>query len=126
MTESENTEKFDKKTLEQCSVQGQVSYTDQQIASVHVQPIMPLNGKIEIVDYNPEWPALFAYEAQRVRAALREQVLLLEHVGSTSVPGLPAKPRIDMLLVVPDSAKEQAYVPQLEAASYVLHVREPE
>jgi GrpB-like predicted nucleotidyltransferase (UPF0157 family) len=61
-----------------------------------------------------------------VRAALGDRVLLLEHVGSTSVPGLAAKPRIDMLLVVADSTDEAAYVPALEAAGYVLHIREPD
>jgi GrpB-like predicted nucleotidyltransferase (UPF0157 family) len=52
-------------------------------------------------------------------------VIRLEHVGLTSVPGLAAKPIIDVLLVVPDSADEPAYVPDLEAAGYVLVVREP-
>jgi GrpB-like predicted nucleotidyltransferase (UPF0157 family) len=53
-------------------------------------------------------------------------VLVLEHVGSTSVPGLAAKPRIDLLLVVADSADEAAYVPALEAARYGLRIREPD
>ena len=53
-------------------------------------------------------------------------MIMLEHVGSTSVPGLAAKPRIDMLLVVPNSADEPAYVPPLEAAGYVLRIREPD
>jgi GrpB-like predicted nucleotidyltransferase (UPF0157 family) len=61
-----------------------------------------------------------------VRAALGEGVLVLEHVGSTSVPELAAKPRIDMLLVVADSANEAAYVPVLEAAGYELQIREPD
>ena len=50
----------------------------------------------------------------------------MEHIGSTSVPGLIAKPIIDILLVVTDSADESAYVPALEAAGYVLRVREPD
>ena len=49
----------------------------------------------------------------------------IEHVGSTSVPGLPAKPIIDILLVVADSAKETEYVTALEGAGYKLRVREP-
>jgi GrpB-like predicted nucleotidyltransferase (UPF0157 family) len=52
-------------------------------------------------------------------------VLLLEHVGSTSVPGLAAKPIVDIVLAVADSADEEAYVPALEAAGYVLRIREP-
>ena len=54
-----------------------------------------------------------------------ERVLLLEHAGSTSVPGLSAKPIIDMVMAVADSADEDAYVPPLEAIGYTLHVREP-
>src|SRR5262249_31921749 len=60
-----------------------------------------------------------------IRAALGGRVLLLEHVGSTSVPGLAAKPRIDILLVVADSSDEPSYVPPLEATGYRLHIREP-
>jgi GrpB-like predicted nucleotidyltransferase (UPF0157 family) len=51
---------------------------------------------------------------------------MLEHVRSTSVPGLAAKPIIDMLLIVPDSSDEASYVPALENAGYVLRIREPE
>jgi GrpB-like predicted nucleotidyltransferase (UPF0157 family) len=53
-------------------------------------------------------------------------VLRLEHVGSTSVPGLVAKPIIDILLVIADPANEAAYVPALERAGYVLRIREPD
>ncbi len=62
----------------------------------------------------------------RIRAALGEKVVRLEHAGSTSVPTLPAKPIIDIVLEVQDSADEPAYVPDLEAAGYVLRIREPE
>jgi GrpB-like predicted nucleotidyltransferase (UPF0157 family) len=88
--------------------------------------VAPLTKPIQIVDYSDDWPRLFAREAERVRAALGDRVLRLEHVGSTSVPGLAAKPRIDMLLVVANSANEAAYVPDLEAAGYVLQIREPD
>lgn len=53
-------------------------------------------------------------------------VRLLEHVGSTSVPGLPAKPVIDMLLIVDDSGDESSYLPRLEVGGYVLRIREPD
>lgn len=53
-------------------------------------------------------------------------MLLLQHAGSTSVPGLPAKPVIDIVLVVANSADEPAYLPALEAAGYTLRIREPE
>jgi GrpB-like predicted nucleotidyltransferase (UPF0157 family) len=76
--------------------------------------------------YDESWPVLFEREATRVRAALGERVLLIEHAGSTSVPGLSAKPVIDMVLAVPDSTDEAAYVPSLERAGYVLRLREPD
>src|SRR5262249_22637406 len=76
-------------------------------------------------DYDPGWPVLFAREAARIRAALGDCAVQVEHVGSTSVPGLAAKPIIDIVLAVPDSSDEQAYVPALEAAGYVLRAREP-
>jgi GrpB-like predicted nucleotidyltransferase (UPF0157 family) len=69
---------------------------------------------------------LFEREATRIRAVLRERVKLLEHAGSTSVPQLPAKPIIDMILAVPNSAEESTYVPALELAGYVLCIREPD
>jgi GrpB-like predicted nucleotidyltransferase (UPF0157 family) len=85
-----------------------------------------LDGRVRLVEYDPEWPRLYQREADRIRAALGERALLVEHVGSTAVPGLVAKPKIDILLVVADSAYEAAYVPPLEAAGYVLRIREPD
>ena len=65
-------------------------------------------------------------EERRIRGALGERALRIEHIGSTAVPGLIAKPLIDILLVVADSADEPSYVPTLEAAGYVLRIREPD
>jgi GrpB-like predicted nucleotidyltransferase (UPF0157 family) len=79
-----------------------------------------------LADYDPAWPKLFAREARRITAALGDRVLRIEHVGSTAVPGLAAKPIIDVLLVVADSGAEQTYLPAMEAAGYVLHIREPD
>jgi GrpB-like predicted nucleotidyltransferase (UPF0157 family) len=81
---------------------------------------------INLAPYNPEWPALYEREAARIRSTLGDRVVRLEHVGSTSVPGLSAKPQIDILLVVPDSGDEDAYVPDLHARGYRLTIREPE
>jgi GrpB-like predicted nucleotidyltransferase (UPF0157 family) len=100
--------------------------TEEQILAVYVGEVAPLLGPIYIADYDPEWPQLFKREAERIQAALGERVLSIDHVGSTSVPGLAAKPRIDVLLVVLDSSDEPSYVPALEAAGYVLRIREPE
>jgi GrpB-like predicted nucleotidyltransferase (UPF0157 family) len=99
--------------------------TEEEMRAAVIGELEVLSGQVELAEYDPEWPRLFAREAERIRAALGKTVLRLEHVGSTSVPGLVAKPRIDLLLVVADSADESAYVPTLEAAGYVLRVREP-
>ncbi len=101
-------------------------HTEAEIRAVTVGEIQPLAAPIALVDYDPGWPALFERENQRIRAALGDTVLRLEHTGSTSVPGLAAKPIIDMTLVVPDSADEDAYVAPLETVGYVLRIREPD
>ncbi len=99
---------------------------EDELKSVTVGEPTVLNGPITLKEYNPEWPLQFAREAERIRASLGARALRIEHVGSTSVPGLAAKPVIDILLVVGNSADESAYVPALEAAGYVLRIREPE
>lgn len=83
-------------------------------------------GTIHLAEYNSAWPALFAREARRIRDALRERAITIEHVGSTSVPGLAAKPVIDIVLEVADSGDESSYVPPLESFGYVLRIREPD
>jgi GrpB-like predicted nucleotidyltransferase (UPF0157 family) len=80
---------------------------------------------IAITAYDPVWPALFEELAARVRAALGDKALGVEHVGSTSVPGLAAKPVIDIALTVADPADESAYLPELEDAGFTLVIREP-
>ena len=82
--------------------------------------------EIRICEYNPEWPATFSKHARIIADALGNSILRMEHIGSTSVPGLAAKPVIDILVVVPNSANESEYLPQLQAADYVLRVREPD
>jgi GrpB-like predicted nucleotidyltransferase (UPF0157 family) len=81
---------------------------------------------IVVVDYDPAWPGRFRREEAKIRAALGEAALSVEHIGSTSVPGLAAKPIVDILLVVEDSGEEASYLPALEEAGYVLRVREPD
>ncbi|MEW2327949.1 GrpB family protein [Micromonospora chersina] len=80
---------------------------------------------ITISPYDPDWPARYLREEARIRAALGERALAVEHVGSTAVPGLPAKDRLDIDLIVIDPADEDAYVPDLTAAGYLLRTREP-
>ncbi len=100
--------------------------TEEQLRAATVGELRPLTGPIVLAGYDPEWPRLFEREADRIRGALGDRALQIEHTGSTSVPGLAAKPIIDITLVVADSADEPAYVPALEAAGYVLRIREPE
>jgi GrpB-like predicted nucleotidyltransferase (UPF0157 family) len=82
--------------------------------------------EVVVVPYDEAWRASFARADAMVRGALGERVLALEHVGSTAVPGLAAKPVIDADLTVVDSGDETAYVPALEAAGFHLRVREPD
>jgi len=98
--------------------------TAEQIRSYTIGELKPLSCRIVIVDYDPQWPELFRREADRIRAVLGPRALRIEHTGSTSVPGLVAKPVIDVLLVVTDAADESTYVPALEAAGYLLRIRE--
>jgi GrpB-like predicted nucleotidyltransferase (UPF0157 family) len=100
--------------------------TDEEIQAYRVGPVVPHNATITLADYDPRWPALFAREADRIRSVLGSTAVLVEHAGSTSVPGLAAKPIIDIVLAVPDSAVEDSYVPKLEVAGYALRIREPD
>lgn len=81
---------------------------------------------IVIADYDTAWPRRFDVERELITTALGPRALAVEHIGSTSVPGLAAKPIIDICLVVDDSADEARYLPRLESAGYELRVREPE
>jgi GrpB-like predicted nucleotidyltransferase (UPF0157 family) len=104
--------------------QGQT--TDEYMRAVTIGERKPHRAPVELVEYDPEWPVLFDREAERIRGVLGERALEVEHAGSTSVPGLAAKPIVDIVLAVADSADEPAYVPALEAAGYVLRIREPD
>jgi GrpB-like predicted nucleotidyltransferase (UPF0157 family) len=86
----------------------------------------PHNAQVELVDYDAEWPELYRHEEEKIRAALGERALSVAHVGSTSIPGLPAKPVIDINLEIADTTDEDSYVPPLEDAGYTLRIREPD
>jgi len=81
---------------------------------------------IVLEPYSDEWPALFAHEARCIETALDGLAIEVHHTGSTSVPGLRAKPIIDITLEVPDSTDEDAFVPALVASGYEFLFREPE
>ncbi|MEU2014268.1 GrpB family protein [Nocardia sp. NPDC019302] len=98
---------------------------DDEIAAATVGEVQPYAVEVVLEDYNPAWPDWYAEEEAVIRAALGDVALRIEHTGSTSVPGLAAKPLIDILLLVPDADDEAAYLPALEAAGYALRVRQP-
>lgn len=100
--------------------------TEEQLLAVTVGERTPLNNTIRLDEYDPTWPQRYEGEAAAIRDLLGDKMLLIEHVGSTSVPGLAAKPIIDILLVVADSADEPAYIAPLESAGYALRIRETE
>jgi GrpB-like predicted nucleotidyltransferase (UPF0157 family) len=96
-----------------------------RLAQITVGTAQQLTGPIEIAAYDPTWTVAYDQHATKIRAALGGRALCLEHVGSTSVPQLPAKPIIDIVLEVADSAAEPAYAPDLEATGYLARIREP-
>ncbi len=90
----------------------------------YVKPQQRLDGQIVLAAYDPAWPRTYTELAAAIHDALDDVVV--EHVGSTSVPGLDAKPIIDINLIVADSADEDSYVPALEELGYGLILREPD
>lgn len=104
--------------------------TDDGEGAVEVVGDAQLFGGIEkreivLVEPDPDWPARFERERERIVAALGPTAVRVDHVGSTSVPGLAAKPIVDIDVSVPDVEDEDAYLPALLAAGYELRVREP-
>ncbi|KAI1267483.1 GrpB domain protein [Xylariaceae sp. FL1019] len=79
---------------------------------------------LEIEEYNPDWPEKYALVDERIRKALGNRALLVQHTGSTSVPGLPAKAVLDVDLIVADNEAEETYRADLEAAGFILLHRE--
>jgi GrpB-like predicted nucleotidyltransferase (UPF0157 family) len=100
--------------------------SEDYIREVTVGEREPHNATIHLGEYDPEWATLFELERAQINAALGEKALVVEHVGSTSVPGLAAKPILDILLVVADSADESEYVDVLAGCGYALRIREPD
>jgi GrpB-like predicted nucleotidyltransferase (UPF0157 family) len=84
----------------------------------------PTSKPVHVVEHDPAWLAMYTLVADQIREVLGSAVIGLDHVGSTSVPGLPAKPVIDVDLTVADSTAEATYVPALEAVGFKLVLRE--
>src|SRR3954454_1717237 len=99
--------------------------SEEYLRTSTVGELTALAAPILLVEYDPQWPHQFREEAQRICTALGQHALRVEHVGSTSIPGLTAKPIIDIVLVVADSSNETEYIPALEKAGYQLCIREP-
>jgi GrpB-like predicted nucleotidyltransferase (UPF0157 family) len=98
--------------------------TEEEIAAARIVAQSP--EPIEVVPYDDDWPRRFRELRSRLVVALRGTALGIEHVGSTSVPGLWAKPYLDIDLIVAEPAVEAGYVPPLEALGFRLLVREPD
>jgi len=81
--------------------------------------------QLELVDYDDRWPDVFLDHQGRLRTALGRANVEVEHIGSTSVPGLAAKPIVDILVTVGDITAEEDYLVPLLAVGYELRTREP-
>ena len=92
----------------------------------YLQPRQRVDGAVVLVDADPHWAQDYDDQRRCIEAAVGPHALAIEHVGSTAVAGLAAKPILDIVLVVVDSADEPAYVPALAAAGFTLYLREPE
>jgi GrpB-like predicted nucleotidyltransferase (UPF0157 family) len=99
---------------------------EEYMEEVTIGPLERHDAPVELLEYDPAWPALYDREERKIRMALGDRALQVEHTGSTSVPGLAAKPIIDIVLVVEDTTDEDAYVGDLEEAGYTFRAREPD
>jgi GrpB-like predicted nucleotidyltransferase (UPF0157 family) len=115
-------------TLACCPVRGctvsDSPLTEDALARLLVHGPRPV--RVQLAEYDPQWPARFDARAAELRRILGDRARLIEHIGSTSVPGLAAKPIIDIVVGIDDPDDEPAYLPDLEAAGYDLRVREPQ
>ena len=103
-----------------------IPLTDEQIIAATVGERTTFNSTVYLAPYDPVWPSTFNRLKRQIHDALGDGVLRLEHVGSTAVPELSAKPIIYMVLAVADSSDEPSYVKPLEEKGYTLRIREPE
>jgi GrpB-like predicted nucleotidyltransferase (UPF0157 family) len=93
-------------------------------------PALPglVHGTVQLAEWTPRWIELFTLEASRLRAALGDLALSIEHYGSTSVPGLPAKPLLDILVGAPDATDAAPFIAALTPLGYdyAAHAGVPE
>jgi GrpB-like predicted nucleotidyltransferase (UPF0157 family) len=105
---------------------GHEPMSDEQIIAATVGEQRVHGAPVYLAEFDESWPEIFDRHEERIAGGLGKAALRIEHVGSTSVPGLAAKPTIDILLVVENSANEDTYLPFMETAGYELRIREPE
>jgi GrpB-like predicted nucleotidyltransferase (UPF0157 family) len=85
---------------------------------------LPRGDRVEVVPYDPAWAAAFARWRERLAAALGPAAVRIEHMGSTAVEGLAAKPVVDIMVCVPDVEEEAAFLPAIESTGVPLRSRE--
>lgn len=98
--------------------------SDEYLEKVTIGQVTTINGTITLCEYDDNWKKLYLIEENKIKTALSNQDIIIEHIGSTSIEGLCAKPILDILLLVDDSSKEECYVPFLEKVGYTLKIRE--
>jgi GrpB-like predicted nucleotidyltransferase (UPF0157 family) len=98
---------------------------DPRAGSATDRPLGLVRGTVRLVAYDARWPGLFASEAQRLRGSLATLAIAVEHVGSTSVPGLESKPVIDILLGIPKLRAPIELYDALAALGYVHRPLDP-
>lgn len=97
--------------------------TDETLSAILIRGPRPV--RVHLADYDRAWPQRFEKRARELRQVLGDRARLIEHIDSTAVPGLAAKPIIDIVVGIDDPDNEPAYLPDLEALGYNLRVREP-
>lgn len=100
--------------------------SDDELRAITIGDLVPHDAPVVLRAYDPRWPEQYERERARIAGALGARALRIEHVGSTAVPCLAAKPIVDVVLQVADAADEAAWLPPLDDAGYVLRIREPD
>jgi GrpB-like predicted nucleotidyltransferase (UPF0157 family) len=100
--------------------------TEGQLQSISVGQRDTRRSAIELVPNDPAWAGHFARLSRDIRSALGSRLIAVEHVGSTAIPGLPAKPIIDIDATIYNPADESGYRDVLEGLGFALTIREPE